>query len=380
MTEEPYRIEKKPETPHRAHHGLASHDGVIRANLVCARCGAGLQGRRRSEPCPGCSRPIGDHVCERPSASDPTDDERTHMCTECGYDLRGLSRTGRCPECGTPIATAAAYDSLDEPLSRMPIHLIIEFRHACWFASTVMMCGIIALGWLLLGGGASAVVALILTAIGVAWAIAAHRLTPALTIQSGAVRGFSEGSRLRRAARQLQWAWPAAGALGFIAATLPANAFLTPVVPLALSMLCILVGLFGMASLALVLSRLAEWTRDDLAERAFDFSLWGLLLGGPPLMIADMLSVFDVVLPESFAMIGRFSLLVGVLLLLVWLSGLLAFPLGLFSLTKSVTLSVQHAHEYNEWMARRRDREEAGNRSLDDRLSAMDQSHARRSS
>ena len=113
-------------------------------------------------------------------------------------------------------------------------------------------------------------------------------------------------------------------------------------------------GLAGVVVLAILLGRLAEWVRDDRAQRALDLAVWSV---AP----ASALLLLDVPVPVVRLLIG-----------LIWLVSVCCFPFGLLSLSHSVTLTVMHWREHRERLVRRRRRAEEFADRVAARLTRMD--------
>src|ERR1043165_1019057 len=62
-------------------------------------------------------------------------------CAGCGYNLRGLRVGINCPECGMPTITPKG---IDDPLSMMPMRVILTVVRGCWVGSicVVLMVGL----------------------------------------------------------------------------------------------------------------------------------------------------------------------------------------------------------------------------------------------
>ena len=144
-------------------------------------------------------------------------------CPGCGYNLRGLRLGVACPECGVPTT---AIGEIDEPLSHMPMRIILTFIRGCWVASIcvlLMVALVIADRWDSIDEKYAAYGAATLAVI---WLGAVIWLTPAFSIPQAVVRGFSNRSRVRRAARLFQFGWVASSFSLVLSTTLtnPGNA------------------------------------------------------------------------------------------------------------------------------------------------------------
>ncbi len=254
--------------------------------------------------------------------------EGDRQCDQCGYNVKGLTFGGRCPECGTPIRYRR------DPtfwFDELPLTLIRRFRRSCLLA-TVTLFGMMALASVRFQAATPGSGTALLAGIGL-WVYAAWRLTEPFDHPRAASRGLGHLSRLRRAARWLQLAWLVVAGAVAVAAT-----------PQGMPLLWAtgLLGLAGLVCLVLYLGRIASWVRDDFAEKAFDLSVFGTVLGsGLSLIITGL----------GFALGGfaiNFVPFMLVLSLGLTVASLLAFPVGLLSLSRSVRWSARHARARQE--------------------------------
>ncbi len=247
--------------------------------------------------------------------------EGDRQCDQCGYNLRGLRFGGRCPECGTTIRYRR-----DPTLwfDELPLTLIRRFQRSCLLA-TVTLFGMMALAVVRFQAAPPGSGTALLSGIGV-WVYAAWRLTVPFDHPRAASLGLGRLSRLRRAARLLQLAWLVFA--GAVAAS-PPRLFLLWAAGLP--------AVAGLVCLVLYLGRIASWVRDEFAEKAFDLSVFGTVLGsGLSLIITGL----------GFAMGGlqiNFVPFMLVFSLGLTVVSLLAFPVGLLSLSRSVGWSARHA-------------------------------------
>ena len=260
------------------------------------------------------------------------------QCDQCGYILRGLRYGGACPECGTPIVLRS---DPDLAFHEMPLPLIKQFRVNSWIAtlSVAGFVGLLAFGRSLAASG-GIVVALTLALI-TAWIIAVWRLTPVLDQPQAAAYGFGRGGRLRLAARWLQLGWVAA------ALSIPLSVLFSRS-PFGFGLFTILffvglgLGLLGLVCFVMFLRRFAGWVGDDFAQRAFSMAVWGNVIAIPlALGLANMIFGLG---PFLIIVVPLFVVPVAVFLI----ASLLAFPVGLLSLSRSVDWSVVHSRREAE--------------------------------
>lgn len=278
-------------------------------------------------------------------------------CRACGYNLRGLRFGIDCPECGEPSSIP---DDIDQPLSLMPVRVIVAFIRGCWVAS---LCLIIIMGVVIAGQFPHVSQKWVQTALvgaSVLWVGAVWWLTPAFPIRQAVIRGFSKHSRLRQATRWLQWGWVLMAGLRLVEILLP-NAPASGAALLRFGQAVgMAAGLCGIVMLSVLMERLAEWTRDDTAERMFNWAAWGL-------PIITILRLIDISHP-----------LISLAMLLLWLLAVGVFPWGLISLSSTVTLSIVHAKEHEMRMQRRQERQQEYQESVADSIKRMDRLRAAR--
>ncbi|MHC4099399.1 MAG: hypothetical protein ACYTFF_10965 [Planctomycetota bacterium] len=256
------------------------------------------------------------------------------QCEYCGYNLRGLRYGKVCPECGTPIQYRREPDLA---FYEMPLPLIKGFRLSCWMAILAFM-GMVVF-WVI-GGlrGRSAIgPVLILVVVGL-WLTAVWRLTRPLNLPQAIAHGFSPRSRLRNAARWLQVGW-ALAAVSLVANQAQAALVFPTTLFGSLIVVGVLVGIVGIGALALFLARFAHWVRDEFAAKAFITAVWGGVFSAPLVLLLPMIQVTI----GPFVIFLVPVILVAIILLL--LVTVAAFPVGLYSLSRSVDWSVIHAED-----------------------------------
>lgn len=284
--------------------------------------------------------------------------EADRECAGCGYNLRGLRLGANCPECGMPTV---AVSDIDDPLSLMPTRVILAFIRGCWVASI----GVGALVAVVIASRFAAWNRLYLlcglAAIALLWVGATVWLTPAFSLPQAVARGFSQASKMRKAARRLQWGWVlAAGSTALIALLSNPSTAAMKLLSLA-QWIGMASGMVGIVVLSILLERLSEWARDGDAEKMFNWAAWGL-------PIATLMLLADISNP-----------ILRLLTTLMWLVMACTFPYGLLSLSKSVTLSILHSIEYRERVHRRDERTRQYHQHVADAVATMDSAHAHKS-
>lgn len=285
-------------------------------------------------------------------------------CAGCGYNLRGLRMGIPCPECGLPSNTSG-FGEVDDPLSVAPPSVILLLIRGCW-AATIILGLTVALmfapgisgwqrSWSVWG----------MLPLSMLWVGAVVWLTPALAIPQAATRGFSRRGRLRQFARQLQWGWVLAA--GQHALRIELN----PVTPVANLMqfgvaLGVIAGVVGAVMLAILMERLANWARDDSAERAFNWAQWTI-----PICTVVLLTAKAWLMAPGLQRYGN-------AVQLLWVLGVAVFPYALITLSSSVTLSIVHNYEHRQRGERKAERDARQQENVDKTIRAMDHERARR--
>jgi hypothetical protein len=278
-------------------------------------------------------------------------------CPGCGYNVRGLRYGVKCPECG--MISTRAVDAIDDPLSVAPTRVILAFIRGCWAASIIiaLAVGLIVAerfpGWNVSFSRWG------LFGLTVLWLGAVMWLTPAFALPQAAARGFSRRSRLRKATRWMQCAWPIAAGVKLLLhefSLSPPNDAVAQTIFGAST----LAGLTGVILLAIMLERLAEWARDDRAQNLFNWAMWTI-------PVTTLLLVVNIPLP-----------MVGLIFGVLWLVGIGLFPYALLSLSGSVTLCIVHAYEHREREGRRAERNKRYHDQVDRAVRTMDAERARR--
>jgi hypothetical protein len=256
------------------------------------------------------------------------------QCEYCGYNLKGLRYGKACPECGTPIRY---HRHPDLAFDEMPLPLIKGFRLSCWMSVSAIGAAVVVLVTGAVRTGYEIGLVLLLAVVAM-WVASVWRLTRPLDLPQAIAHGFSPRSRLRNAARWLQGGWIlAVGAKA--ASTVQAAAGGPAILFDRLAFGGVLVGIVGLGALALFLARFAAWVRNEFAAKAFNLAVWGTAL----------LGVMVLLLQALVATIGGlvFFLVpfVAVLIVVLFVACVLAFPVGLYSLSRSVDWSVVHAED-----------------------------------
>ncbi|HRP63864.1 MAG TPA: hypothetical protein PK400_11260 [Phycisphaerales bacterium] len=247
-------------------------------------------------------------------------------CRNCSYNLRGLPSDRVCPECGAPIRKQrpAEYSLLSDA----PLAEIKQLRLGLWMAmASLVATPIVMLVSTIMSvrSGSDMVIKGGFVLLSLMWAAAVWLMTPGLQTPEAVRHGFSRESKLRLAARYSQLAWPAAMLLILLGATGAASSLGW------ISLLVLqLVGIAGLMTLSVVLSRLADWCCDEFAGRLLNITLWALPI-----------STF-VFLTMPFISVMRFFVCMASAL---WLAAMGTFLLSLVSVTISVSWSVFHAKQ-----------------------------------
>jgi len=250
-----------------------------------------------------------------------------------------------------------AVKDIDAPLSRMPLPVIKGFRAACLLATACVVL-LIVIG---VGGGFLELTpegeAGTLLGISLAWFVSCWLLSPVIDTPQAIGYGFSRSGRQRRAVRVLAIGWIGAAAAHAVLLVSPPTVLSGGLGDVAVSVrgAGVLVGLASLFMLALLLQRLAAWTRDGDAEQAFNVALWGIPITTVLMFLSDRM------------------LVVGILIAIVWVICMCAFPFGLISLSSSVSWSIRHSREYTDRLRRRQARVDEYDEQIADSVRRMDQ-------
>jgi hypothetical protein len=343
-----------------------------RPTFRCRTCGSQLSVTPRNGICPECDCPVaGPQALGKMAADDDAGRPRVEYdkygrslgqpqtCDGCGYDLRGHHEGAKCPECGLPRRGRSKTEPID-PLYLMPRDVIVSFRNG---TIAVMLClafGAIATAALLFYEAGGTAIAIVHVAFSLAWVVGVWQVTPAFHFRQAVRRGFSDQSNLRRAARWMQFAWPAAAAC-VVVLTVYSGSPQLPVGALVTALLSfVLLGLAGLIVVSLLFEELADWTCDEFAIKLFRGAQWGIAVGA---LIVVLTLLADRVIPAHLLTVALYMAVWPALFLLA--GSLIAYVLALFSLTKSVTLSLYHQKERQErerrrieWLREQEEREE----------------------
>ena len=107
--------------------------------------------------------------------------------------------------------------------------------------------------------------------------------------------------------------------------------------------------------LSVALQGLADWTYDRQAEAAFNVAVWTIPISSALMLFFNIPSVVLVVLLAGF-----------------WIVSMASFPYALLTLSRSIALSVAHAHEHQERLCRRQARAEEEAERYRSTVAAMD--------
>jgi predicted Zn-ribbon and HTH transcriptional regulator len=246
-------------------------------------------------------------------------------CSRCNYNLRGLMNNSHCPECGTAIKVQAPAQL--NLLSDAPLSDIRRLASGLWLAVLCIPAAPIAMFLSTLvtvraGGPMWYGFLLGLMLVSVMWGIAVWFITPTLDTPDGHRFGFTSTSKLRLMARWSQWSWVA---FVLLELTLPVGTWTRLA-----ALLAIVIGIVGLIAVALLLSRLADWARDEPAGRMLNVTVWllpcatVLLLATPWFVVAQLLGCFT---------------------FLLWSASLGTFGLAILSLAASASWSYKHAQQ-----------------------------------
>lgn len=252
-------------------------------------------------------------------------------CRKCGYALKGLRTSGKCPECGTAIRRSSSRKG--ESLVEAPKEYLDELR----FAANLLGACVAALSVLVpllaalvngQGAGGVATVAGVLFVLACAWVWSVWVVTaPRRLTKPTPINLHKEWNGSRWTARAMLACAPLALLSTAVAAIYsplpPANSFATLLWTSA--SICALGTFFGLAPLAIHLSRLASWANDDALAMRMRVAAFSLSVAGP---VAFACFAFA----GSFPAIAFAVSTLGVLLMGSFLVGLGLFIIGIFQI------------------------------------------------
>lgn len=267
-------------------------------------------------------------------------------CAGCGYNLRGLRYGVVCPECGMP---STAPPGIDDPLSVMPMRIILALVRGCWVASICVVLMVAVVLAERFGALDARIAMTILTVLSMVWVGAVVWLTPVFSLPEAVSRGFGYRSPLRSAGRWLQVGWVVATGFTALRASVNAPAPVEGLLWLG-TIVGLMAGLSGLVALSILMERLADWARDEDAQRMFNWAAWSW-----PLAMLVFVPV-QAIAGSWIGTGGQYRWGAG-LFILLWLLAIGTFPYGLLMLAKSVTLSILHNIEYQGRTERKLERD-----------------------
>lgn len=249
-------------------------------------------------------------------------------CEHCGYNLRGQRYGSRCPECGTPALNRRRAAPL--AFHEMPLPMIRRFRTSCRITAAAM-AGVLVLRLAppFVAAVPQQLIPLLLAACTLLWTVGTWLLTEPIDAPQASAHGLGPRSRVRRATRWLQLGWVAN--LG--------GAYLASSTGDLVAFLGWMTGMAGVFTLSVHLARLADWVGDEFARKAFYLTLGGTATAVP---IIFMMWASRFVMGGLTVIIAP---LVMVLALCLLVASLVAFPVGLFALARSVEWCAVHARD-----------------------------------
>jgi hypothetical protein len=256
---------------------------------------------------------------------------------------------------------------IDDPISTAPTRVRRSFRHGAYLAAACVGAAVaVLLVRTVIGTIDIRVTTMALLVIAVLWCGAVWTLTPAFDEIQSVRRGFSRSGRLRLVARWLSFAWIAVAGLAFARVVVTGVPGSGADAAMLLGMRgAWVVAFIGVLCFAVLLQRVAEWAKDDVAQRALNVVLWGL----------PIVTIMRFAATDSFRLLGAGGLggsgsgavLSGAIALL-WLGVVAALPYALLSLSGSLAWSERHARELHDRERRRQRASEEHDRRLRERM------------
>lgn len=284
------------------------------------------------------------------------------VCRKCGYALKGLRTGAQCPECGTAIKRSTSRRG--ESLVQAPRDYLEELR----FGANVMAGCVLALAvlvpilvWQVGGQGAAGVATMagVLFVVGCGWVWSVWVVTaPRRLTKATGINLSKEWSGSRWSARGMLACAPLAMVLTAVAAIVtpgtPPSAFAKLVWGLAL--VCGLGTFFGLAPLAIHVSRLASWANDDGLAMRMRVAAFSLSIAGP-------VSIGCFAFAGAVPAISFGVATLGVLLMGSFVVGLGLFVIGLFQLGTMTRWALANHMELKARDQRLKDRAEMERRA-----------------
>lgn len=217
----------------------------------------------------------------------------------------------------------------------LPPKTIRKFSIGFYLAAATLS-GILALVFFSfrIGWSAEAYAATI-SALSFVWFAAVWLMTTPLDVPYDKRLGAPWELKARTFARWLQLGWFANAVVAWVHVTTTPMGGSPPIVLVIAYIVTEFAGVAGIALLCLLLASFSAWVRDDFAERCFNFTFGGLAILSPVLFF--VVPLFQAIVPILF--------LFFLLLWFVWVGSIFAFPVGLWSLARTLTWARRHSKD-----------------------------------